>query len=129
MAAIVQGPQIIDGQFTSLINVPSATVTAGGTTGTSTAGVPVGDVREILACFSCTAVAGSGTTVPHIDTLGVDGVWYHIWSGSAMAAAGTQVASIGVGCATNISLGAQIRVSWDTFSGTSVTFSASVMGR
>jgi hypothetical protein len=89
--------------------------------------------------------AFTGGTAPTItfvgERVGTDGVWYRVWQSAAVNAAGTVKATIGhnvptVAAGVNVAQGVTaglttgFRLGWSsTGSPTSVTFSASVVGR
>lgn len=88
----------------------------------------VGPLTTLAADVNCTAVAGGGTATVFVDRLGADGVWYPIWSPTAISGAGNTSTSIGPGCATAAVVTSTIRFRW-VISGTSVTFSVSLIAR
>lgn len=94
--------------------------------------LPVGDFTELAVDLNVTAVAGTTPSIQiKIDRLGADGVWYNIYTGTAVMAAGTQSVNIGVGASTNVAFGANIRVT-EVIAGTagqSVTRSLSIIGK
>ena len=74
----------------------------------------------------------SGTTpslTPSWERLGADGIWYPVWTGTALTAAGKSSQTIGKAWESNKFPGHAGRLVW-TISGTtpSFTFSASVVG-
>jgi hypothetical protein len=107
-----------------LYSQPSTVVTASGTSGP----LEVGPLTTLAVDINVTAVAGSGTVAPFIERLGADGVWYAIWDPTAIAATGMTSTSIGPGCTIPQVVPSTIRFRW-VITGTSVTFSASIIAR
>lgn len=79
-----------------------------------------------------TVLSGSSPTLTvFLEREGADGVWYPIYSPSALNATGLTSTSVGPGCPTNAVLTSQLRFRW-LIGGTStptVTFSVSIIGR
>ena len=121
---------------TTLIALPSAAVTAGNTgTSFSTTSIQFLAVDTNVTAFT----GGTSPTVQFfVDRLGADGVWYNVWSGQTVGSPAKNTFDLGPGFATNgPPNGSQhavftqtARFGW-TFVGapTSITFSASVVGR
>ena len=102
----------------------SVAITASGTSGP----LEMGPLTTLAADVDCTAVAGGGTATVFIEREGADGIWYPIWSPTAISGAGITSTSIGPGCATAAVLTSTIRFRW-VISGTSVTYSVSIVAR
>jgi hypothetical protein len=101
------------------------------TVGGSSAGLPSSELSRAAVDMQVTAVSGVGPSLRvFVDRMGSDGVWYPIWSSSAMTAVGTLSTTIGQGMTVGQSLAAQVRFRWE-ISGTSAafTFSASMVGK
>jgi hypothetical protein len=88
----------------------------------------VGRLTTLAVDVSVTAVAGAGTVAPIVERLGDDGVWYPIWNPAALTAVGLTSTSIGAGCTTPAVVTSTLRFRW-VITGTSVTFSASIIAR
>lgn len=89
-------------------------------------------LRELAVDITVTSFAGgtAPTITFFVERFGADGVWYRVWTSSAVNAAGVVSTSIGPGAATPASLSGTCRFGWTTTgTPTSVTFSASVIGK
>lgn len=107
-------------QSVTVLNMASTTETTNG----QTANLTVDALGELLVGINITSVTGTTPVLNiYVDSLGVDGVWYNIWSGSQISSDGSQVAQL-----TNF--GQTIRLRW-VIGGTtpSFTFSASIIGK
>lgn len=102
------------------------------TQATYQAGIPVGAHDELALDFNITNITGSGTPTLtlFLERLGADGVWYPIYTSSAITAQGKVSTSLGYGQAAQGSFGLTVRVRW-TISGTTPVFtlSASIIGK
>jgi hypothetical protein len=108
-----------------LFEQASATVT---TSGVAPSTFSMDGLTYIAADLNCTAVAGSGTLDFYIERLGADGIWYTVWHPTQIGGAGATSTGIGPGCSTNAVLTSTGRCRW-VIGGTSVTYSASIIGR
>lgn len=114
----------------TVLNQASAAQTGSGSTGS----LSVGAYKELSVDVNVTALTGgtSPSIVFSFQRLGADGIWYTIYTGTAITAAGAQSTTIGVGAVTNSGFGGTVRLVW-TFAGTiiatSITFSASIIGK
>jgi hypothetical protein len=87
----------------------------------------VGNVRAIALDINVTAVGTNVTFV--LSRKGLDGIYYPIYSPSAISSAPTKLStSIGPGCTVAAELGANIQLSLTTTGG-AATFSASIIGK
>ncbi len=115
---------------TTILNRASAAATATGDSGS----LAVSNVTMLAVDVNVTAITGgTAPTVQFLlDRQGVDNIWHTVWTGSALSAAGTASVSIGPGLPTNSVLTRAARLRWvfgGTVAPTSVTFSASIIGR
>lgn len=126
------GTATLGGGASTFITYPSSAETAANTgVSFSTAGVSALAVDVDVTAFT----GGTSPTVTFfVDRLGSDNVWYRTWTSSALSSTGPVSEVIGpyptaTGITTAVLTGTA-RFGW-TFSGspTSVTFSASVIGR
>lgn len=111
----------------TLLNLPSATRTTSGVSGS----MDVGRLTRVAIDVNVSAASGVGQTLTfHLDRQGVDGLWYPIWTSPQVSAVGTVSTSVGQGMTVAQSLAATTRLRW-TIGGTtpSFTFSASVVGK
>lgn len=124
------------GVSTFLTYLSAAQAAANAGTSFSTAGVASLAVDATVTVFT----GGTAPTVTFfIDRLAADNVWYRAWASAAVSAPGTASANIGPGqsgtapaATSNITavLTGTARFGWSyTGTPTSVTFSASVIGR
>lgn len=107
--------------------IPSAAQTVSGNSGS----VSCPQVDRLAVDVSVTAVSGTSPTLTlFLERQGLDGIWYAIWSPTAITAAGVASTSVGHGLATAQSITGTIRLRW-VIGGTtpSFTFSASITGR
>jgi hypothetical protein len=104
-----------------------ALASASYTTSSQSATLTVGGLSELAVDVNVTALSGTSVQF-YVDRLGALGNWFNIWQSSALTASGTASTSIGSGLATNQSFGAAVRLRW-ALTGTSVTFSASIIGK
>jgi hypothetical protein len=114
------------------VNVVATALSAITVTTPAPAALYVGDFTELAVDLNVTAVAGTTPSITiKIERQGADGVWYTIYTGAAVTAAGAQSTDIGVGAATNKAFGSYIRVT-ETIAGSagqSVTRSLSIIGK
>lgn len=111
----------------TVLYLASAAYTASG----SSVAAATDSMERLFVGVNVTAVSGSTPSMTlTLETLGLDGVWYPVWTSSAITAAGKVTASIGPGLATAQSFADQVRLSW-AITGTtpSFTFTASITGR
>lgn len=111
----------------TILTQPSAAVTTSGNSGP----LQTGPLYTLAVDVNVSAASGTSPTLTlFLDRLGADGVWYPIWSPTAVTAAGTLSTSVGPGCATAEVPTNNIRLRW-VLGGTSpsFTFSASILGR
>jgi hypothetical protein len=88
--------------------------------------IPVTSLEELLILIGVTAV---GTNIIfYLDTQGLDGLWYTIYTSATLVAAGNLQTSAGPGLIVNYSLGQFVRLRWATTGG-NATFSASITGQ
>lgn len=115
---------------TTVLSRPDAAETAAGNSGALAA------TNVARLAVDLTVVSFTGGTAPTITFLverqGADGKWYQLWTSGAQSTPGATSTSIGDGCTvTHVPTGS-VRLRW-TFGGTvaptSVTFSASIIGR
>lgn len=115
-------------QASTVYKRASAAATADGNSGSLFVGV----FDELSVDVNVSAVAGTNTPsmTLYVDRLGADGVWYPIYTSSAVTAAAVVSTSLGRGAATNATFGATARLRW-VITGTtpSFTFSASIVGK
>lgn len=85
----------------------------------------------IAVDVNVSAVSGTSPSLSlFLERLGGDGVWYAVWSPTAITAVGAASTSVGPGCATQEVLTNQIRLRWAiTGTSPSFTFSVSIVGR
>jgi len=96
-----------------------------------TADLAVATYRELQLLVNVSAVSGTTPSMTlTLDSKGADGVYYTVYTSSAITAAGKTLAHIGVGAATNVAFGSTVRLT-ATISGTapSFTMSASLIGK
>lgn len=114
-------------QPVTVLNQASAAQTATGNSGSlNTSGV-----ARLEIDINVTAATGTSPSLtPSYQQQGADGVWYTVWTGTAITAAGSQRTSIGPGLANQAVVTSAGRLVW-TITGTtpSFTFSASIIGR
>ncbi len=111
----------------TVLNLASQAYTASG----NTAPQQTGPLYTLAVDVDVTAASGTSPTLAlFVDREGADGVWYPIWSPTALTAAGQLSTSIGPGCAVAEVPTNNIRLRW-VIGGTSpsFTFSASIIGR
>lgn len=77
--------------------------------------------------INITAISG-GSVIFTYERQGADGIWYPLWTSSAISATGKQSATIGAGCAINQTVGVAGRVRW-TVSGATLTFTVNVISQ
>ncbi len=120
-------PYAVGSSGGAILNQASAAQTANGVSGN----LSVIGYRELLVAANVTAVAGTTPTLTlALDSLGADGVWYTLWTSTAVTAVGQTVAHLGVGAATNVAFGATVRLRWTIGGATpSFTFSVSMIGK
>lgn len=104
----------------------------------ASAGVSFSTATMTGLAVDITLTSFAGGTTPavtfFVDRLGSDGVWYRLWTSAALNSPGVTSVNIGVGL-TGAGTAAAVlsgtaRFGWSTSgSPTSVTFSASVIGR
>lgn len=95
------------------------------------ANLTVGSYKELAVDVNISAITGTTPSYQvKIDRLGADGIWYNIYSGTALTATGPQSVNLGVGASTNVSFGSTIRVQ-EVVTGTtpSVTRTVSIIGK
>ena len=113
-------------QFKSLfVHAPAAETVTGQSPDIASQGID-----GVAVDINVTAMSGTSPTLTaSIQRKGADGVWYTIWTGTAIAANGSQSVTIGAGCEVNKALPNMLRLVW-TLGGTThnITFSASVQG-
>lgn len=126
----------------TLLSVPAGSVLNGANTyypkqGTpnnttaTAADLPTGTFSEIAVDVNLSALTGTAPTFQvFVDRKGADGVYYQIFQGTSLTAAGTTMTSIGMGAATNHSCGLFLRLRI-VVGGTTpnATFSASIVGK
>lgn len=115
---------------------PSATTVATGASAAYTATGNSGDLSvssltRLAVDFNVSAVSG---TVPSctfsVERKGSDGIYYPVFTSSAVTAAGVVSASIGSGLTTAAAFGSTIRLKWAiTGTAPSFSFSYSVVGK
>lgn len=117
----------------TFITYPTATPEAASNTGVSFSTATVSSLAVDITLASFTG--GTTPTVTFfVDRLGSDGVWYRIWTSSALNSAGVTSIQIGpfpsgTGIFTAVLTGTA-RFGWSsTGAPTAITFSASVIGR
>ena len=116
---------------TTVLNTPAGTSqSANGNSGSlATTGVAALAVDVNLQSFT----GGTAPTAQFfVDRLGVDAVWYRVWTSAALATAGPASTNIGPGCTLPSVLSSAIRFGWilaGTVAPTSITYSASIVGR
>lgn len=91
----------------------------------------VDNFDQLAIDVNVSAISGTTPTVTlSYQRKGSDGIYYTIWTGTAISTVSTQSTSIGIGGPTNHSVGYIGRISW-TVAGTtpSVTFTVSVYGK
>lgn len=103
-----------------LLNVPSAVQAASGNFPFN-----VLPYQNVLLLVNLTALTTSATFF--FETLGADGVWYALYSPTALTAAGTVIQAIGLGLTTSVAFNSVCRLRWTSVGGVP-TFSASVTG-
>lgn len=121
------GHVTLDLEAETLLLLPSVARTAGG----QSAPFDTSRKSRVAIDVSLTAVAGVTPSLRlFLDRMGADGLWYPIWTGPAMTAAGTASTTVGQGMTVGQSLAASCRLRWElTGTGASATFSASVVGK
>ncbi len=111
---------------TNLLVLPSTVNTAGGSEA-----LAVGQLTQLAVDVNVTAASGTSPTLTlFLERQGADGVWYAVWSPTAVTAAGVVSTSVGAGLATAALPVPVMRFRW-ALGGTtpSFTFSASIIGR
>ena len=111
----------------TILNLPSTVTTTSGETDQLQTGL----LYTLAVDVNVSAASGTSPTLTlFLDRLGADGVWYPIWSPTAVTAVGQLSTSIGPGCVVAEVPTNNIRLRW-TLGGTtpSFTFSASIIGR
>jgi hypothetical protein len=105
--------------------VASAVVSASG----NSPSLDLGPNNCVAVDINATAGVGSPSMVFYLDRLGADGNWYPIYTSSAVTGVSQTSTSVGPGCATDQLPTNTVRLRWVLGSGTSLTFSASLVGR
>lgn len=110
--------------------LPTITQTAIGVSG-NTADFSVDNFDQLAIDVNVTAISGTTPTITFsYQRKGSDGIYYTVWTGTAISTVSAQSTSIGLGATTNHSIGFIGRISWAvTGTGPSVTFTASVYGK
>ena len=111
----------------TVLNTPSAAIIVT----TTSANLTVGIYKELAIDVNISVITGTTPTyILAVDRLGADGVYYTIYTGTAITAVGVVSVSLGVGASTNVAFGNVIRVR-EIVGGTtpSVTRSISVLGK
>jgi hypothetical protein len=109
------------------LQMNSTTVTASGVEELA----PCSFIDFLAVDVNVTAVSGTSPSLTLLlERLGADGVWYPVWSPSAITAVGALSTSVGPACLTNAVVVPTMRLRW-VLGGTSpsFTFSASIHGR
>ncbi len=111
----------------TLFTLPSAARTVGGVS----EGLAAADLSGAAVDVQVTAVEGVGPSLRvFLDRLGSDGVWYPVWSPSAMSSPGTLSTTVGQGMVVGQSLASAVRFRFEiSGTGASFTFSASLIGK
>lgn len=97
----------------------------------NSADLAVGTYDELSIDVNLSAITGTTPSYQLIvDRLGSDGVYYPIYTGTALTAVGVITISLGIGAPVNVSFGSTIRIR-EIISGTtpSVTRSVSIIGK
>ena len=111
----------------TVLNTPSAAIIVT----TTSANLTVGNYKELALDVNISAITGTSPTYQIlVDRLGADGIYYNIYTGTAVTAVGVVSISLGVGASTNVAFGNAIRI-MEVVGGTtpSVTRSISVIGK
>ena len=114
---------------TTVLNQAAALQTASGNSGD----LSVGPFSELAVDVNVTGNQGTSPTLTiTLERKGADGIYYPIWTPSAISTSTAQLStSIGTGCAIAQSVGSIVRLKW-VIGGTSTpgyTFSASILGK
>lgn len=90
-----------------VLNVASTTIIAT----TTSVDLTVGNYKELAVDVNISVVTGTTPTYTlAVDRLGADGVYYTIYTGTAITAVGVVSVTVGVGAVINTSFGNVIRV-------------------
>jgi len=98
---------------------------------TTSPSIDVSALKELALDVNITAITGTTPTYQlMIDRLGLDGVWYTIYTGTSITAIGVISLSIGASLITNVAFSGTIRLR-EVVGGTtpSVTRSISIIGK
>lgn len=111
----------------TVLNTPSSAII----TTTVSANLTVGNYKELAIDVNISAITGTTPTYQILlDRLGADGIYYNIYTGTAITAIGVVSVSLGIGASTNVSFGNVIRIREVVGGGTpSFTRSMSVIGK
>jgi hypothetical protein len=111
----------------------AATMAAGDLTGLAAGEIPVGGATELDLDVTISAISGgSASLIVTVDRKGADGVWYNIFTSSALIATGATSTTIdAAGGATNKGFANIVRVGFFVSNTTtpSVTLSASLIAK
>jgi len=111
----------------TVLNTPSSAITVT----TTSANLTVGNYKELALDVNISTITGTTPTYQIlVDRLGADGIYYNIYTGTAITAVGVVSINLGIGASTNVAFGNIIRIR-EVVGGTtpSATRSISVLGK